>query len=394
MNDNTSDIHPHRVVIIVPVYRNLEATRNCIESLMGSDLPEYSDIIVIDDNSPEEAVSAYCQELTKRFSIQLLVNDENLGFVRVVNKGFVIAGDADIILLNSDTVVANDWAQRLQACAYREDSIGTVTPFSNNGTICSYPVFLASNSLPKQWDTEEMDQAFQSANAGSHCEIPTAVGFCMYIKRSCLNATGAFDEESFGRGYGEECDFSLRASAKGWKHVIAADAFVYHEGGASFASESTGRKRRADAIMNSLHPNYHTLIGDFIARDPLYFLRKNVDVVRLNEKPADAVNILEEHFRYTKSILERVRNEQEQRQQLETQQRQLETQQQELEIMLTTTREQFAETDGALSHAQALVTGLNSDLKQLQAQSRETIQKMEKMEKSRSWRYTAWMRKK
>ena len=136
--------------------------------------------------------------------------------------------------------------------------------------------------------------------------------------------------------------------------------------------------------MSSLHPNYHALIGDFIARDPLYFLRKNVDAARLNEKPADAINILEEHFCYAKLVLERVRNEQEQRQQLETQQ-------QRLEILLADAREKFSETDSALSDAQAIVTGLNSDLKQLQVQSRDTI---EQMEKSRSWRYTAWMRKK
>ena len=380
-------MYPCRVVIIVPVYRNLEVTRNCLESLMASDLPEHATIIVIDDNSPEDAVSAYCQELTKRFDLQLVVNDKNLGFVRTVNKGFSLNTDADIILLNSDTVVSNDWVQRLQACAYREDNIGTVTPFSNNGTICSYPVFLIPNSIPNQWNARELDRAFQSGNSESHCEIPTAVGFCMYIKRSCLNATGAFDEEAFGQGYGEECDFSLRASAKGWKHVIAADIFVYHEGAASFASESTERKRRADTIMDRLHPSYHTLIEDFIARDPLYFLRKNVDAIRLNKKPADAKNILEEHFRYTKTILERVRNEQEQRQQLETQQ-------QQLEIMLTIAREQFTETDSALNHAQALVIGLNSDLKQSQAHSAQLDNVILNMQQSRSWRYTAWLRKK
>jgi GT2 family glycosyltransferase len=384
MSDNTGNIHPPGVVIIVPVYRNLEVTRNCLESVMASDLPEHATIIVIDDNSPEEAVSAYCQELTGRFSIQLLVNDENLGFVGTVNRGFALGIDADIILLNSDTVVSNDWVQRLQACAYREDNIGTVTPFSNNGTICSYPVFPISNSLPTQWNAEELDRVFQSGNSKSHCEIPTAVGFCMYIKRSCLNATGTFDEEAFGQGYGEECDFSLRASAKGWKHVIAADVFVYHEGAASFASESTDRKRLADTIMNKLHPNYHTLISEFITRDPLYIFRKNVDAIRLKENQADATNILEEHFRYTQTILERaeqerrnVQDEQEQRQRLET--------------ILASTRQQFAETDTALTHAQALVTGLNSDLKQSQTQLGDVIRSMEQ---SRSWRYTAWLRKK
>ena len=380
MSDNTSNIHPPQVVVIVPVYRNLDVTRNCLESLMASDLPEHAAIIIIDDNSPEEAVSAYCQELTERFSIQLVVNDENLGFVGTVNRGFALDTDADIILLNSDTVVSNDWVQRLQACAYREDNIGTVTPFSNNGTICSYPVFLISNSIPTQWNAEELDRVFQSGNSKLHCEIPTAVGFCMYIKRSCLNTTGAFDEEAFGHGYGEECDFSLRASAKGWKHVIAADTFVYHEGAASFASESTDRKRLADTIMNKLHPNYHTLISEFIARDPLYVFRKNVDAIRLNENQADATNILEEHFRYTQTILERAERAEQERRSV-----------QRLETMLANARQEFSETDSALTHAQALVTGLTSDLKQSQTQLGDVIRSMEQ---SRSWRYTAWLRKK
>ena len=112
-----------------------------------------------------------------------------------------------------------------------------------------------------------------------------------------------------------------------------------------------------------------------------------MDTIRLNKKPADVTNILEEHFRYTKTILERVRNEQEQRQQLETQQ-------QQLEIMLTITREQFTETDSALNHAQTLVTGLNSDLKQSQAHSAQLDDVILNMEQSRSWRYTAWLRKK
>jgi GT2 family glycosyltransferase len=47
--------------------------------------------------------------------------------------------ERDVVLLNSDTVVANDWLDRLLACADLESRIGTVTPFSNNATICSFP---------------------------------------------------------------------------------------------------------------------------------------------------------------------------------------------------------------------------------------------------------------
>ena len=41
----------------------------------------------------------------------------------------------------------------------------------------------------------------------------------MYIRRDCLDAVGPFDEAAFGRGYGEENDFCLRASHLGWRHV-------------------------------------------------------------------------------------------------------------------------------------------------------------------------------
>jgi GT2 family glycosyltransferase len=364
------------VTLIIPVYRDLTATRDCLESLIGSDLPANASITVINDSSPEDELSAYCLELSERAGFSLIVNEDNLGFVRTANMGFALDPEADILLLNSDTLVSNDWFQRLQSCAYKEKDIGTVTPFSNNGKICSYPVFPVSNKLPLQWTAAELDKAFQLANAGTHCEIPTAVGFCMYIKRSCLNETGPFDEENFGHGYGEECNFSLRSSALGWKHVVAADVFIYHEGGASFASESTQRKRHADQVMTNLHPDYHQLISKFLQSDPLYDARRNVDAIRLREKPEDFDAILEEHFRYTRSILARVAenheamiSEQEQRQTLER--------------ILADNRNQFSETDRALTEAQRVVDDLNEEFN-------NTIRNMEQ---SRSWRYTKWLRR-
>lgn len=365
------------VIIIVPVYRDLRATRNCLESLISSDLPANASITVINDNSPEDELSAYCQALSERVGFKLIVNKGNLGFVKTANKGFALDPEADILLLNSDTLVSSNWLQRLQSCAYRERDIGTVTPFSNNGTICSYPVFPVSNELPPQWTTAELDKAFQLANAGTHCEIPTAVGFCMYIKRSCLNETGPFDEENFGHGYGEECNFSLRASALGWKHVVAADVFVYHEGGASFASESNQRKRDADQVMSDLHPEYHQLINEFLQSDPLYDARRNVDAVRLRERPADVSAILEEHFLYTRSILARVT---ENYKAMLSEQKQRQT----LERILADTRKQFSETDQALTEAQRVVVGMKEDF----------TTHIRNMEQSRSWRYTKWLRRK
>lgn len=374
------------VAVIIPVYRDLQVTQACVESVLNSDLPENASITIIDDKSPEVELSSYCEKIAERSGFSLVVNEENLGFVRTANKSFSLHQEADIILLNSDTIVANDWIQRLQACAYREPDTGTVTPFSNNATICSYPVFPLPNDLPPGWSAWELDRLFQRANHGVCSEIPTAVGFCMYIKRSCLNHTGPFDEDKFGQGYGEECDFSLRASALGWKHVIAADVFVYHEGGASFAAESSERKRNADKVMNELHPGYHKTVSDFLQADPLYNLRMNVDATRLAEKPADCSTILEEHFRYSQSILGRVTDAQQAVAQEQEQRLQL-------EVLLEDCRRDFQEKDRSLAETDRALKEAQDMLLESRKYANQLLDHIKAMEKSRSWRYTQWMRR-
>jgi GT2 family glycosyltransferase len=93
----------------------------------------------------------------------------------------------------------------------------------------------------------ELDAVFAQINAGKSIDLPTAVGFCMYIRRACLDAVGLFDAERFGRGYGEENDFSRRATRAGWRNVLCADVFVFHAGGVSFRTSANIDGRFAEA---------------------------------------------------------------------------------------------------------------------------------------------------
>ncbi|MGB1142765.1 MAG: glycosyltransferase family 2 protein, partial [Halioglobus sp.] len=275
------------ITIVIPVYRDEPATRACLESVAASELPQGSSVLVIDDASPEPALREFCASFCKAHGYTLLANDSNQGFVRTANIGLAHDPGADVVLLNSDTAVANDWLARLQRHAYASDNIGTVTPFSNNGTICSYPVFADASAMPEGWSVAQLDQLCARANEGMSAPLPTAVGFCMYIRRDCLAQVGLFDAEQFGQGYGEECDFSLRAAALGWRNLLAADVFVFHSGNASFGSQSDGRKQAADKVMHALHPHYDQLVSDFLQQDPLRPLRQRVDLQRLSDRPDD-----------------------------------------------------------------------------------------------------------
>jgi GT2 family glycosyltransferase len=173
----------------------------------------------------------------------------------------------DVVLLNADTITTRGWLERLAACAASDPRIATATPFSNNAEICSFPAFCVANPLPA--DADAIAAACVAAGPPGYPELPTGVGFCMFVRRAALDAIGGFDAATFGRGYGEENDFCRRAAGHGWRNVLCDDAFVGHRGGVSFGD--TGHRPGGENLARLLarYPGYNAAVADFIARDPL-----------------------------------------------------------------------------------------------------------------------------
>ncbi|MPT07146.1 MAG: methyltransferase domain-containing protein [Delftia sp.] len=281
------------VDVIVPVYRGLDDTRNCIESVLASPCRTHWQLVVINDASPEPEVTAWLREkAAQEPRITLLENEENLGFVGTVNRGMALNTAHDVLLLNSDTVVANDWLDRIRQAAYGDARIASVTPFSNNATICSYPRFCEGNDLPPGMDTAAIDALCARTNPGQVVDVPTGVGFCMYIRRDSLTAVGLFDTEHFGKGYGEENDFCQRAAAAGWRNLHLLDTFVLHTGGVSFGESKSPRERAAMETLRRLHPRYEADVMAFVQADPARTARLALDVARLQAEAAQQPVVL------------------------------------------------------------------------------------------------------
>ena len=266
--------------IVIPVYRQLKLTRRCVESVLREPDAAIGTIHLINDASPEQELADYCRQAAANDRIELIEHEDNQGFVFSVNEGLEAAGDRNVVILNSDTEVPLGWLHRLKLAAQANPDAASVTPFSNNATICSYPDFCRENELPPGLGGKEVDQLFAKANEGVSIEVPTGVGFCMFLRRAAIDEVGGFDEEGFGRGYGEENDWCLRASAKGWKHYLCADLYVYHAGGASFGAEAETLQANAMAVISSRYPDYERQIADFIEADPIEPVRHAVDLVR------------------------------------------------------------------------------------------------------------------
>lgn len=270
--------------VIIPVYRGLLETQACLESVWHARSSLSFQLIVINDCSPDDALSEWLRVQVGLHSMVLLENTENLGFVATVNRGMSVSDEHDVLLLNSDTEVADGWLERIHRTAYSSPDIGTVTPFSNNATICSYPAFCQDNMLPDEFTVESLDPLFAEANSGVVIDIPTAVGFCMYIRREVLRKIGLFDVERFGKGYGEENDFCCRASAAGYRNVLAADVFVWHKGNVSFGDSHNERKQKCLETLQQLHPAYIPNVHRHIQADPAREARLRVDFLRWQKR--------------------------------------------------------------------------------------------------------------
>jgi len=265
--------------VIIPVYRGREATLACIDAVLAT-IDNTARIIVVDDATDDPALISALNTLAADNRITLLRNAQNQGFVASVNRALRLHPTHDAVLLNSDTLMFDDWLLRLRAAAYSAPSVGTVTPLSNNGSIASYPRALGAAIDPD--DAAALHALAASTHSGTRVVIPVGVGFCLYVRRDCLDDVGALDAAVFGKGYGEETDFCLRARRRGWSHHLAADVFVYHAGGLSFGGRRAALLDRSQRLLNLRHPGYDRFIASFLVQDPLHALRRRLDERRLS----------------------------------------------------------------------------------------------------------------
>ena len=254
------------VAVVVPVYGAPDEVERCLDSVVATtdgDVP----LIVIDDASPGDAITALLERYRSLPNITILDNAQNLGFVRTVNRGLEAAGSADVVILNSDTEVTPGWLSRLRAAAYSAADVGTATPFSDNAGAFSAPE-PGTNEYPDH-PLDSIAREITRTSRWLRPEGPTGNGFCLYMKRSFLDDVGDLDHESFPRGYGEENDICMRGVDRGWRHVIDDATVVRHALGTSFGAERTTLMKQGRAKLDELHPTYTQRVREFLASPDL-----------------------------------------------------------------------------------------------------------------------------
>jgi GT2 family glycosyltransferase len=272
-------LYKKQVDIIIPIFNGLDFVKKLLISIKkNTDVPYR--LILIDDKSTDPKISRYLSAQVKSLKNAILIsNDQNLGFVKSVNKGFSYVNSEFFILLNSDTEVPKNWLSRIVKPLVLEEKLASVTPFSNNATIFSFPEQKdLVNKTYKNLSLAEIDHEFsQLPLLNPVIKVPTGVGFCMGIKSKYVHQIGFLNEE-FGKGYGEENDWCMRASNAGLYHGVVNNLYIYHKSGSSFLKkEKELLLKKNHQLLIKKYPTYEILIRDFINTRQISALKSLVE---------------------------------------------------------------------------------------------------------------------
>jgi GT2 family glycosyltransferase/glycosyltransferase involved in cell wall biosynthesis len=261
--------HGGDVDIVICVHNALDDVRRCLYSVVEHTTPPYR-LIIVDDGSAEPT-AAFLRDFMLGQRGKLIRHEQALGYTRAANRGMEATDAGFVCLLNSDTVVGEQWLDRMIACAESDASIGMVGPLSNTASWQSVPAIFdadgdwATNPLPDGVDPTRMCALVADVSPRNYPRVGFLNGFCLLLKRALLDALGLFDEDSFGAGFGEENDYCLRATAAGWQLAVADDAYIHHAQSRSYTHERRlALAEQADLRLRSKHA------GEAIARGLLH----------------------------------------------------------------------------------------------------------------------------
>lgn len=262
------DVTKSECTVLIPIHDAYHQTRQCIESVLENTDPSHS-VVLLDDATSDIRLLEYMTKVASRFShVTITPFDSNHGYIKTVNRG-IAESSGDVVVLNSDTQVTSGWLEKLLECLHSKEIIGIVCPLSNNATLLTIPDPNSVNRLD-HLPAQLVSGLVEKSSRKRYPAIPTAVGFCMLIRRELINKIGLFDEV-YGRGYSEECDYSMRAWRAGYEVTCADNAYVYHEGGASFSRISSQLTQiyENENILYRRFPDYLEAVRHYCVTNPL-----------------------------------------------------------------------------------------------------------------------------
>jgi O-antigen biosynthesis protein len=231
-----------RVSIVIPAYRNLTFTLECLAALKAAGDLADAEVIVIDDASGDGS-----DQVVAKTGVKLLVNNENLGFIRTCNRAAKEARGEFLIFLNNDVQVRPGWLPALLRPFAEEEAVGASAPkmLFPDGRLQEAGARIGVDGA------SEMIGLFEDPDLprwNVRREVDYASGACLAVRREVFAELDGFDV-TFVPAYCEDADLCFRLRERGLRIFYEPTSAIVHHLSVTSNSIDSGYKHRL-AVRN------------------------------------------------------------------------------------------------------------------------------------------------
>ncbi|MCG7851587.1 MAG: glycosyltransferase, partial [Methanosarcinaceae archaeon] len=220
------------VSIIIPVFNQLEYTKQCLETLYKNTSVKNDFEVIVVDNASTDSTPEFLKEALKRYHrLRVLTNYENLGFSRSCNQGARAAESICILFLNNDTEVQPGWIEPLLQVLNNDPTVAAVGSkmlFPDNTIQHAGVVVLDDKKLPDPLVARHIyyGQKDDFPKANQPCTYQVLTAACLLVRKYAFEEVGGFDEE-YWNGY-EDVDLCFKLQKRGWLLIYQPKSIVTH----------------------------------------------------------------------------------------------------------------------------------------------------------------------
>ena len=243
------------VSIIIPVYNQIEYTKQCLCSILKYGYDVSYEIIIADDNSSDETrnLSNFAENIT------IIRNDKNLGYIKNCNNAAKYAKGKYLYFLNNDTIVQEKWlSELLRVFELRKDAgvVGSKI-LRPDGTLQECGVFTFNDLIYADYSK---DPSLEQYNYLKKCDYVS--GCSLLTPTWMFQKIGGFDE-IFSPAYCDDPDYCFSVNALGYSVYAQPSSQMFYFGSVSYDKKSSDLQIRNNKILREKWSAYFAQKTDF-----------------------------------------------------------------------------------------------------------------------------------
>ena len=218
-----------KLSVVIVSYNVRNYLEQCLQSVQRALEGIEGEVFVVDNHSDDDSVVTVREKYPW---VRLIENQENLGFSKANNQAIRQSQADYVLLLNPDTVVAEDTLRGVLTFMDEHPKAGGA------GVMMCYEdgsrAPESRRALPTPWVAALKMLGFTKRYYMSHlpwdqpCRIEVISGAFCLLRHEALKKIGLLDEDFFM--YGEDIDLSYRLLKGGWENWYLPYSIIHYKG--------------------------------------------------------------------------------------------------------------------------------------------------------------------